>query len=241
MKQYKSHKEVPNKYKWDLSFLLEGKDLETRIQELFKDLKETLKTKDSKYDSPEAFLESLKLEDKISINATKISSYFSNSMALDITNSKIIDIREKFDFELNSFYQELGTDNFKFFENSAKIAKWAKLKSFKDYKYYLEFRLEEKPHQLSKNVEEFRILAARADISSSDFFETLCYSELDLGEAVSSKGKKIKITEANRSSLMKHSDKSIRRTTAEAYKKAHIRHKNSLASALYQHKKSEST
>ncbi len=241
MKQYKTHDEVPKKYKWDLSFLLEGKSLESRMKELFENLNKTLKTKDSKYDSPKAFLESLKLEDKISIEATKVSSFFSNSLALDITNARIIDIREKFSFELNNFYQELGAEEFRFFRNADKISQWAKLPSFRDYKYSLEFRLEEKAHQLDEDIEEFRIKSVRADISANDFFETLCHSELNHGNAITSSGKKIKITEANRSSLMKHSDKNVRRTVFEASKKSYLKHKDSLALTLYQHKKSETT
>lgn len=241
MKQYKTHKEVPKKYKWDLSFLLENKTLEENIDELFVDLQQVLKTKDSKYKSANDFLTYLKLEDQISIKVTKINSYFNNSLALNITNAAIIDIKEKFDFQMNEFNQQLGSEEFKFFKHADQIAKWAKLPSFKEYKYTLEYKLEEKDHQLSEEVEEFRIKSARADIDSSDYFETLCYSEVDLGYAITSKGKKIKVTEANRMKLAKHSDKKVRRTASISYKSAYLKHKNSLTSALYQHKKAEAT
>lgn len=241
MKLYKNHKSVPSKYKWDLDFLLGGKSVEENIKNLLKEYKKLIEIKDHIYDSPENFLASLKLEDKLFLKYTKISTYIRSRMALDVTDEYISSISEDYEYKVQKFNEELGATTAMFYENADKIAKWAKLPAFKEFKYNLESRLEDAKYQLPKHLEEFRNVSSRADISSEEYFNLINYSELNYGFATSLKGKKIKITDANISKLQKSPDKSIRKTSTLEYKKAILRHKESLASALYQHRKSEST
>ncbi|MDK2819406.1 MAG: oligoendopeptidase F family protein, partial [Mycoplasmataceae bacterium] len=60
-------------------------------------------------------------------------------------------------------------------------------------------------------------------------------------EAISTSGKKTKITLANRSYLLKSSDESVRKTTFNNWNDAYLQHKGTFANLLYQHFKNIST
>lgn len=241
MKQYKNHAEVPAKYKWDLAFLLEGKTIEERIDEVLKLQKALVVVKDSKYESAENYLKALKAEDKYYEKMFKVHNYLSNSTTLNVVDPVIAGHTQKWQYQTQVINQELGADNAAFFKNAKKIAEWAKLPTFKNYKRSLESKLEEAKYQLPKEIEEFRTIESRADISAQQIFSVLTNAELDYGFAETSKGKKIKVTPANRNELSKHSDAKVRKTSALAYRQAYLNHKGSLASLTFQHRKKEST
>ena len=235
VKQYKSYKDVPKKYKYDLEFLLENKTKEKVLEDVLKTFDQLIKIKNSKYDSKEAYLESLKLSDQFAIKSNKLFNYITNSISVNIVDNKMNSFFEKVKFEFYKKTQEFGPEEARFFKNSSKIAKWAKTKEFLVYKKNLLGQLENKKHQLSKAIQEFRQKESRADISASSVFEILTNSEIDFGFATNSKGKKIKVTNANKLILSKHKDKKVRKTSSIAYRNGYLKHQHSLSNLLYQH------
>ena len=241
MKEYKSHKEVETKYKWDLSFLLEGKTPEQAIDEVIKLAKKEVLTKDSKYDNEKTYLKYLKEQEVLAEKMNKLRNYISNSISIDVSDPVANNLSEKLNYEFYKLSQEMGSESARFFKNSDKIAKWAKTPEYKNFKYSLENSLEEKKYQLPDVIKEFRIKESRADISAHEPFSILTNTELDYGFAEDSNGKKIKITPAAMSELRKHKDKNVRKSAILRYSKATYQHKGTLANLLFQHKKSEST
>jgi oligoendopeptidase F len=122
-KQYKNYQEVPNKYKFDLEFLLEGKTKEERLKELLNFLDQQIKEKDSKYESKESYLKSLKLNDKITIKANKLFNYISNNISVNVVDDKMNSFYEKVQYDFYLKEQELGPEEPRFFKNSSKIEK----------------------------------------------------------------------------------------------------------------------
>ena len=240
-KQYKTHSAVPKKYKWDLTFLLDGKTPEEAINAVLKDFRKELKIKDSKYDSPEAYLKYLKANEKMAENYFKLSNYISNSTSLNVADPVPAALAQKFQFGMYEINKEMGSEDVRFFKNSAKLAKWAKLPKFKEHKHSIETKLEEKKFQLPKAIQEFRIKESRADIDAEAPFSILTNTELDYGFATTTGGKKIKVTPANRNALSKHKDAKVRKTASISYMSAYLKHKGTLSNLLFQHKKSEST
>lgn len=241
MKQYKNHQEVPSKYKWDLSFLLEGKTIEERVEELINLSKEKVKLKDSKFVSADSYLKWLKLEDKIEIKHLKVHNFLSNSISLNVIDPKITALSQKLDYELALIDEQLGAERAEFFAHAKELAKWAQLPEYKEYKRSIESALEAAKYQLPKEIEEFRNTEARADVSAHQVFSILTNSELNYGFATTKKGAKIKVTPANRTELAKHSDALVRKTSAKSFAQAFLNHKGSLSSLLFQHKKKEAT
>lgn len=234
-KQYKSHKEVPAKYKWDLSFLLNGKTIEEKIAKFFKEYKKLVVIKDSKYNSKEEYLKYLKFNDKLVSEFYAISNYVNNSISLNVSDDKANSLNQQISFETYKISQELGAEDVRFFANSKKIKEWIKDKKFETWKSGIEAKLEEKKHQLPKVIQEFRVQESRADISAQEVFSILTNTELDFGYATTSKGKKIKVTNANRVNLSKHKDPKVRKTAEISYKKGYLDHKATLSNLIFQH------
>ncbi|MDK2819267.1 MAG: oligoendopeptidase F, partial [Mycoplasmataceae bacterium] len=225
MKEYKKYEDIPTKYKFDLEYLLEGKTIENIISNYFKLLEKNIIEKDSKYDSAEAYLLHLKNNEKTSILSNKLFNYISNNISVNVISPKFNKLQNELEFKLFEYNKRLGSETNRFFKNESKLREWAKLSSFKNYKKDIIFVLDGKKHKLSNEIEEFIKKTSRAEISAVDVFNVLYNSELNYKEAISTSGKKTKITLANRSYLLKSSDESVRKTTFNNWNDAYLQHK----------------
>ncbi len=241
MKQYKKYSDVPKKYRFDLEDLLEGKTIEKLIDELFKELDKEEKIKDSKYDDAKTYLKYLKDQERVTILFNKVSNYISNHISVNVVDPHFNKLSEELNFKLYNFQKKMGSETNRIFKNEKKLREWIKLKEFNNFKKDIEFTLDKKKHKFDDKIEEFIKRISRADVSAEEIFSIITNSEMDYGFAVSETNKKIKITPANRSQLMLNKDESIRKTTQKNWIGAYLKHKNSLASLLYQHIKGIST
>ena len=237
-KQFKNRASVPTKYKWDLESILKGKTIEQHISEFEKLSNQLIKVKDSKYDSAASLLKALKIEDKQIQSMFIIHNYISNSVNGEINNAKANKLMEEFSFLQHKLNEQSGPEAPRIFQNEKKIKEWIKKPEFKDYKKDFEDILETKKHQLPKAIQEFNAKASRGEQHVSKIFSILTDTELDYGYATTTKGKKIKITRANKSKLAEHPDAKVRKTSAINYAKAYLKHKESLSNMLFQHFKS---
>ncbi|NQZ29140.1 MAG: oligoendopeptidase F [Mycoplasmatales bacterium] len=234
-KEYKSHKSVEKKYTWDLEAILEGKTYEFWFKRAIAEYKAAIKIKDSKYDSERKYLNSLKKDDEMTLTLNKVSNYISNNLNQNIADPKFKQMQEELQFEFFKLQKEFGSEVNRMFKHEKKLREWSKKKSFANYKKAIIGTLDELKHKLSDEIENFLTQSSRANIDASSTFEIITDSELDYGYATTSKGKKIKITSANRSKLMKHSDEAVRKSTMINYRNGYLKHKQSLSNLLFQH------
>ncbi|MGL6125019.1 MAG: oligoendopeptidase F [Metamycoplasmataceae bacterium] len=235
MKLYKKYDDIPEKYRFDLDYLLEGKKIEDLITKYFKLSEFKITEKDSKYESPEAYLRHIKKQEEVSILGNKIFNYISNNISVNIVSPEFNKLQEDLEFKLFEFNKRLGSETNRFFANEKKMREWVKLPSFKNYKKDIIFVLDGKKHKLPNEIEEFIKKISRAEISSSDVFSILYNSELNYKYAISKSGKKTKISLANRTALLKSNDESIRKSTFNNWNDAYLQHKGTFANLLYQH------
>lgn len=241
MKQYKKYTDIPKKYRFDLDHLLEGKTIEQLIDQLFELLEKDYEIRDSKYDDAKNYLNYLKNQEISGILMNRISNYISNNLSTNLISPEFNKLSNDLQFRLFEFQKKYGSETNRIFKNAKKLTEWIKLDEFKDYKKDIEFTLEQKKHKFEDKVEEFIKRISRADISAYEVFSIITNSELNYKEATSSNGKSIKITPANRTTLLLNKDPKIRQTTFENWANAYLQHKNSLASLLSQHFKNIST
>lgn len=235
MKTYKKYNDIPKKYRFDLEYLLDGQKIDDLISKYFQLIEFKIIEKDSKYESPDSYLKYLKKREKTSILANKIWNYISNNISVNVISPEFNKLQNDLEFKLFEFNKRLGSETNRFFSHEKKLREWVKLPSFKDYKKNIIFVLEGKKHKLPNEIEEFIKKISRAEISSSEVFSILYNSELNYKEAISKNGKKIKITLANRTSLLKSSDESIRKSTFKNWDDAYLQHKGTFSNLLYQH------
>ena len=241
MKQYKKYSDVPKKYKFDLDHLLNGKSINDLIKELFKKFNDEMKIKDSKYETKESYLRYLKNQEQVVILFNRVSNYISNNISINVVDKEFNKLSEELSYKMFNFQKELGSETNRIFKNEKKLREWMNLKEFKNYKKDIEYTLEQKKHKFDDKIEEFIKRISRAEVNAHEIFSIITNSELNYKEATTSLNKKIKITPANRMTLMMSKDERVRKTTQENWINAYLQHKNSLASLLYQHIKSIST
>ncbi|MGL5205855.1 MAG: oligoendopeptidase F, partial [Metamycoplasmataceae bacterium] len=173
MKIYKKYNDIPLKYRFDLEYLLEGQKIEDLIKKYFKLLETKIIEKDSKYESPDAYLKHLKKNEKTSILANKIYNYISNNISVNVVSPEFHKLQDDLEFKLFEFNKRLGSETNRFFLHENKLREWVKLPTFKNYKKDILFVLDGKKHKLPDEIEEFIKKISRAEISASDVFSIL--------------------------------------------------------------------
>ncbi len=241
MKEYKKYKDIPEEYRFDLDYLLEGQKIEDLISQYFELIEVDIIEKDSKYDSSKSYLSHIENSEKSSILANKISNYISNNISVNVVSPEFSKLQDDLEFKLFEFNKRLGSETNRFFDNENKLREWVTLPEFTNYKKDIIFVLDGKMHKLPNEIEEFVKKISRAEISASDVFSILYNSELNYKEAVSKTGKKTKITLANRTALLKSKDELVRKSTYNNWNSAYLQHKGTFANLLYQHFKNIST
>ncbi|NQZ65916.1 MAG: oligoendopeptidase F [Mycoplasmatales bacterium] len=236
-KQFKKRSDIPEKYKWDLDDILKGKKISDLINEFQKLSEKSIEEKDSKYESKEKLLKALKREDKIDSLGQRIFNYITNNVNSNMIDPEMNKLYKEVEFIEYKINKEIGPELPRIFKHEKNIKKWIELEEFKNYKRTFVEILETKKHQLPKKIQEFRSIQNRADTSLDEIFDLITNAELNFGYATNSKGKKIKITRANLSSLRENSDFNVRKSAMQNYIKAYLNHKDSLSNILFQHMK----
>lgn len=235
IKEYKKHEQVPKQYRWDIDALLQNYTIEQLIEQVLQGYRKLIETKDTKYLSGAAYLQALKTEDELSELMNKVHNYISNKISQNVVDAVMIELSQKFNYEIYKLQQEMGSEESRFFKHIDKIREWAQKPEFADFKHYLVSHLECEKHRLSEEIEEFRLQEERADISASEVFEILTNAELKFRKAIDSKGKQIVVNESNRSVLAKHRDFNVRKSASLSYRQAYLDHKGTLSNLLFQH------
>lgn len=234
IKEYDKYKDIPEKYRWDLEAILEGKSLDYWIEAYKKLFEQRILNKDSKYETLEKFIADLKLEEEVTAILFKISNYISNNINTNVVDAKFQALNQKFttlNAELNA---RLGSEENRIFTHSQKVKEWLKDSRMQKYKHYVEKTLDTLEHKLSDEVENYIITSAQGTPSPSDVFSVLTNSELIYEPVVNAKNKKIKLTPTNRAQLLKSNDSKVRKGAFQNYLKAFLKHKGTLSTTLYQ-------
>ncbi|MGL5522049.1 MAG: oligoendopeptidase F [Metamycoplasmataceae bacterium] len=237
MKKYKKYEDIPQKYRFDLEDILGKEKIEDLIEKYFVLLEKEIKIKESKYESSKTYLKYLKEREELFVLGNKISNYLSNNISINIADQKFNKMQTDLYISLNEFNKRLGPEINLYFKNEKKLREWIELKEFANYQKDILHSLEEKKHKLSDAIEEFIIKVSKAEVNTEKIFSILSETELDYGYAISSTGKKTKITLQNRMMLLKNKDEEVRKSTFINWKKAYIKHKNTFSYVLYEHMK----
>lgn len=234
MKQYKNVNEVEKKYLFDLDFLLQGQKIEQLFDLYIQKCEYFIEIKDSKYDDIDSYLDYLDKNVEISILANRISNYLSNSSNRELTNSTYSELSNKWDFMLQEISEKLGSETVRFYRNIDKIKTWINDPRMLPYKKDLIEQIDSFKYKLDDNIEEFILKQSQCSPNYEGIFDLITDAELDYGFPLDSKGKKHKLSPAVRIKFMKSDDGALRKNTYINYKKAHLRHKDSLANLLFQ-------
>ncbi|ATP59713.1 oligoendopeptidase F [Mesomycoplasma dispar] len=238
--QYKKYSDIPEKHRFDLEILLEGKSIEENFASILAISQQLIAKKDQQFDNVENFLEYKELEAIFGIKYNKIYNYISNNMSVNVIDPIFSQLNERFMFLMSEFEAKLGSVDVIFYKNEDKIRSWISDERVKPYLKDLNYRLENKKHKLEDEVENYLTKSSFGEVSVYNVFSILSNSETKFEDIIDEKGEKLVLNSTNYYNYLKTGSPLVRKTAYENYHNAYLSHKNTFANLLYQHIKSYS-
>lgn len=234
VKMIKKREEIPKEYKWKIERVYDSVDA---WEDDFKELKKKapiLKEFEGKLNSSAEVLAFLQLNEEVSRKAEKLMVYAHLRADEDTSNPQFQTLRNKID----PYLAELGSYT-AFFEPEilslpeGSIEKMMQeVNELKMYDFLLNNILKEKPHILSKQVEELMASVSDCLDAPSNIHSMLTNADMKFPVIKDEKGNNVELTEGNYSSFIRSRNRDVRETAFKALFGEYKKLENTLASSL---------
>lgn len=231
--EYKTRKEVPNEYKWDLSRMYDSevsinKDID-KVNELTPKI---LKYKNHIMDSSDTLYEFLKLTEEQDRIITKLYVYSKMNFDVDTKDNttKALKMKiEKLNESLSENYSFIEPEMLK--EDYDKVLEYIKEnKKLEEYKFYLECVYRYKNHSLTLEEEEIFTKALNAFGACAETFNNINNADINLGTIKNENGEEVELTQSNYITFMKSKDRKVRENAFKGMYNYYKNLKNTLSS-----------
>ena len=234
MGDLKKREEIEEKFKWNIDKIYKNiEDWEKDFEEL---KSEAVKLKDysGKLTNGEVILEYFKVNEKISRKAENLFIYAHLKYDEDTSNPTYQSLMSKIDIYMAEFASytaffvpEILSLDEKFIRDETD-----RLDELKKFRFLIEDILKEKPHILSKEMEE--LLAAASDCldAPSAIHSILVNADMTFGKIEDEEGNEVELTEGSYSSFIKSKDSKVRKAAFEKLFGEYNKLKNTLATSL---------
>lgn len=234
MSDLKKREEIEDKFKWKVDKIY--KSIEDWEKD-FEDVKnEAVKLKDfsGKLVNGEAILDYLKFNEKVSRKAENLFIYAHLKCDEDTSNTTYQSLMSKVDIymaELAS-YTAFFVPEILSLDDSFIKSEINRLDGLKQFEFLIEDILKEKPHILSKEMEE--LLAAASDCldAPSAIHNILTNADMTFGKIEDEDGNEVELTEGNYSSFIRGKNREVRKAAFERLFGEYDKLKNTLATSL---------
>ncbi|WP_270566805.1 oligoendopeptidase F [Clostridium beijerinckii] len=234
MSDLKKREEIEDKFKWKVDKIY--KSIEDWEKD-FEDVKnEAVKLKDfsGKLVNGEAILDYLKFNEKVSRKAENLFIYAHLKCDEDTSNTTYQSLMSKVDIymaELASYTAFFVPEILSLDDGFIK-SEINRLDELKQFEFLIEDILKEKPHILSKEMEE--LLAAASDCldAPSAIHNILTNADMTFGKIEDEDGNEVELTEGNYSSFIRGKNREVRKAAFERLFREYDKLKNTLATSL---------
>lgn len=234
MSELKKREEIDDEYKWKIDKIYNSIDDWERD---FEDLKKEaikLKAFSGRLNSGENILEYLKLNEKISRKAEILYIYAHLKCDEDTSNSTYQSLMSKIDIYMAEFssYTAYFVPEILSLEDGFIEKEISRIDDLKLYKFLFDDILKEKPHVLTKEMEE--LLAAASDCldAPSAIHNILTNADMTFGKIKNEEGNEVELTEGNYSSFIRSKDRNVRKSAFEKLFGEYDKFKNTFATSL---------
>lgn len=230
----KKREEIKEEFKWKLNKVYAS--LEDWEKDFEKLKKESIKLKDfqGKLSDKDKILEYLKLNEEISRLAEKLYVYAHMKSDEDTTNQKNQGVMNKVD----AFMAELGSYTAFFVPEILSLKEGfieeliKEDERFKVYEFLLMDILKEKPHVLTKEMEELLALISDSLEAPHSIYNMLINADMTFGEIKDEDGDKVQLTEGNYSSFIKSKNREVRKAAFKELFGGYKKFENTIGTAL---------
>ena len=231
--EYKSRKEVPNEFKWDLSKMYKSESaIKNDISKVEKLTNDILKYKNHIMDNSNSLNEFLNLTEKQDRLLEKLYVYAKMNYDVDTKNSESKALKmkiEKMSEDISEKYSFIEPEMLKCDYNT--VLKYIEEnKDLKKYKFYLECIFRYKPHSLSLEEEDIFTKALNCLGNCSEAFSSLDNADINLGTIIDENGEYVELTSSNYGIFMKSKNREVRKSAFNAMYRFYEAHKNTLSS-----------
>ena len=224
------------KYTWNAESVFKSpKEWENEVKSILKDLPDIKKYEGKLGEDPETLIDGLKAVDALLKRVQQVFMYAAFSYSVDTTNQKAAAMYGK---AQGMYGQVAGTVSFINPEllqiGKSKLDEWTIRNGIlAEYRHSFDDLFRQQKHVRSAEVEEVLGMLVDPLSGASDSSSMLVNADFKFKPALTSKGKKIEVTQGNiHTALMEHPDRTVRRTAFESYMDKHLEFKNTLAANL---------
>ncbi len=234
MSDLKKREEIEDRFKWKVDKIY--KSIEDWEKD-FEDVKnEAIRLKEfsGKLVNGEAILDYLKVNEKVSRKAENLFIYAHLKCDEDTSNTTYQSLMSKVDIymaELAS-YTAFFVPEILSLDDSFIKSEINRLDELKQFEFLIDDILKEKPHILSKEMEE--LLAAASDCldAPSAIHNILTNADMTFGKIEDEDGNEVELTEGNYSSFIRGKNRQVRKAAFERLFGEYDKLKNTLATSL---------
>ncbi len=243
MQKYNSRKDVPEKYKWNLTdFFKDEQDFNDNYDEAVENIAQLEKFKDCTKDASELY-EFLCLEVKTSVlcDDLYVYSFLLNDQELGIKENierknKTVDLYSKFSTSVSFFAPELLKLSREDYDNL-----FIQDERLKEFKSLLDQIYRQKKHVLSDKEEQIIILLANSYDNFSDISSNMLNREHNYGKVKLEDGTNEIIASNNYRHLMQNKNRNIRKKVYTSYNKKIDEYSTTSAGLLNSYAKGNNT
>ncbi|GAA0077527.1 oligoendopeptidase F [Clostridium sp. CTA-5] len=234
MEDLKKREEIDSKFKWKVEKVYKNIDDWEKDFEDLKNEAPNLKKFSGNLTTGEKILEYLKLNEKISRKAEKLYVYAHLKSDEDTSNSTYQSLMSKIDIYMAEFagYTSFFVPEILSLDDGFIEKEIEKLDELKPFKFLFDDILKEKPHILSKEMEELLALASDCLDAPSDIHNILTNADMSFGKIKNEDGKDVELTEGNYSSFIRSKDREVRKNAFKQLFGEYKKLQNTLATSL---------
>lgn len=234
MSELKKREEIDDKYKWKIDKVYKSiEDFEKDFEEV---KKEAVKLQDysGKLTNGEAILEYLKLNEKVSRKVENLFIYVHLKSDEDTSNATYQALMSKIDIYMAEFssYTAFFVPEILALDDKFIMDEIDRIEEMHQYKFLFEDILKEKPHILSKEMEELLASASDCLDAPSAIHNMLTNADMTFGKIKDEEGNEVELTEGNYSSFIRSKDRNVRKAAFEKLFSEYEKFKNTLATSL---------
>ena len=235
-KELPKRSEVNIEDTWDLTALYPDEESwEKDTEKVFKLVDEISGYEGKVCDSAENLLKCEQLSDEISVIFERAYSYASHIYDTDTGDSSALSKLSK----MKNMYSKL-MEKTAFVSSEIAEADEELLYTFIErnsglelYRRDIELILRNRPHKLSKEIEQILALSINATETPEETYSLLDNADIEFGEINDSDGEKVRITQGRYISLVSNADRRVREDAYRTYYASYKKLKNTFASLYY--------
>lgn len=234
VKKIRVREEIPTKYKWKIEKIYQGiKEWE----EDFKVLKEKapkLKELSGKLGDGKELKRYLDLNEELSRKAEKLMVFAHMRSHEDTANAEFQALTNKIDPYLAEFssYTAFFVPELLQLPEGALDKAIEEVPELKRYKFLFESILKEKPHILSKEMEEFMASVSDCLSASENIYNMLTNADMVFGNIKDEAGNEVELTEGNYGQFIRSRNKNVRESAFKLLFQTYKKFENTISTSL---------